>query len=61
MLFRGERAASDQRAHGACDVRTSERGTGAWLAGGELLLATTIFIACAAHVRARFRHAAGAA
>ena len=40
---------------------TSERGIGAWLAGGELLLATTIFVACAAHVRARFRHAAGAA
>ena len=40
---------------------TSERGIGAWLAGCEVLLATTIFIACAAHVRARFRHATGAA
>jgi uncharacterized membrane protein len=40
---------------------TSERGIGAWLAGGEVLLATPIFIACAAHVRARFRHATGAA
>lgn len=40
---------------------TSERGLGAWLAGMEVLLATTIFVACAVHVRARFRHAAGAA
>jgi uncharacterized membrane protein len=40
---------------------TSERGLGAWLAGCEVVLATTIFVACAAHVRARFRHAAGAA
>ena len=40
---------------------TSERGLGAWLAGLEVLLATAIFVACAVHVRARFRHAAGAA
>ena len=40
---------------------TSERGLGAWLAGAEIVLATTIFVACAAHVRARFRHAAGVA
>jgi len=40
----------------------SERGTGAWLAGLEVVLAMLIFYACAAHVRARFRHAgAGAA
>jgi uncharacterized membrane protein len=35
----------------------SERGTGAWLAGLEVVLAMLIFFACAAHVRARFRHA----
>ena len=41
---------------------SSERGTGAWLAGLEVVLAMLIFYACAAHVRARFRHAgAGAA
>ena len=36
---------------------TSERGTGAWLAGLEAVLATLVFAACAIHVRARFRHA----
>ena len=36
---------------------SSERGTGAWLAGLEVVLAMLIFFACAAHVRARFRHA----
>ena len=40
---------------------TSERGAGAWLAGIEMALATTIFIACAIHVRARFRHAGASA
>ena len=36
---------------------TSDAGIGAWLAGIEMALATTIFVACAMHVRARFRHA----
>jgi uncharacterized membrane protein len=36
---------------------TSERGTGAWLAGLEVALAMAIFVACAAHVRARLRGA----
>jgi len=36
---------------------TSERGSGAWLAGLEAVLATLVFAACAIHVRARFRHA----
>jgi uncharacterized membrane protein len=36
---------------------TSERGTGAWLAALEAVLATLVFVACAMHVRARFRHA----
>jgi uncharacterized membrane protein len=36
---------------------TSERGLGAWLAGAEAVLATLVFVACALHVRARFRHA----
>ena len=36
---------------------TSERGTGAWLAAVEAVLATLVFVACAMHVRARFRHA----
>jgi uncharacterized membrane protein len=40
---------------------TSERGIGAWLAGAEMLLATTIFVACAIHVRSRLRHATGLA
>ena len=40
---------------------TSERGIGAWLAGIEMALATTIFVACAVHVRARFRHAGATA
>jgi uncharacterized membrane protein len=39
----------------------SERGIGAWLAGLEVLLATLIFLACAMHVRARFRHAGAGA
>lgn len=37
---------------------TSERGTGAWLAGLEAVLATLVFVACAMHVRARLRRAA---
>ena len=37
---------------------TSERGTGAWLGGLEVALAIAIFVACAAHVRARLRGAA---
>ena len=36
---------------------TSERGTGAWLAAAEAVLATLVFVACAMHVRARLRHA----
>jgi uncharacterized membrane protein len=36
---------------------SSERGPGAWLAGIEVALAMTIFVACAAHVRARLRGA----
>ena len=36
----------------------SEHGTSARLASLELLLAIVIFIACAAHVRARLRHGA---
>ena len=40
---------------------TSEHGIGAWLAGIEMALATTIFFACATHVRARFRHAGATA
>jgi len=40
---------------------TSERGLGAWLAGLEVLLAMLIFLACATHVRARFRQAEAAA
>ena len=40
---------------------TSEGGTGAWLAGLEAVLATLVFVACAMHVRARFRHAAAQA
>ena len=36
---------------------TSERGTGAWLAAVEAVLATLVFVACAMHVRARLRHA----
>ena len=37
---------------------SSERGPGAWLAGIEVALAIAIFVACAAHVRARLRGAA---
>lgn len=40
---------------------TSERGTGAWLAALEVALAMLVFVACAVHVRARFRHAGAAA
>jgi uncharacterized membrane protein len=40
---------------------TSERGTGAWLAGLEVALAIAVFVACAAHIRARLRIAVGAA
>ncbi len=36
----------------------SEHGMGAWLGGLEVVLAMTIFVACAAHVRARLRNAA---
>lgn len=36
----------------------SERGTGALLATLELVLAITLFLVCAAHVRARLRNAA---
>ena len=40
---------------------TSERGRGALLATLEVGLAVAIFVACAAHVRARLRNAAPAA
>jgi uncharacterized membrane protein len=40
---------------------TSDEGIGAWLGGIEMVLATTIFVACAMHVRARFRHAGATA
>ncbi|MGZ5130465.1 MAG: DUF2069 domain-containing protein [Caldimonas sp.] len=40
---------------------TSERGLGAALATLEVALAVTIFVACAAHVRARLRAGAVAA
>lgn len=40
---------------------TSERGNGAVLATLEVALAVMIFVACAAHVRARLRNRASAA
>jgi uncharacterized membrane protein len=40
---------------------TSERGIGAWLAATEVALAMLIFLACAVHVRARFRQAGAGA
>jgi uncharacterized membrane protein len=40
---------------------TSERGTGALLAGVEVLLCLLLFAACAAHIRWRLRHARVAA
>jgi len=36
----------------------SDRGIGAWLAALEVALALAIFVACAAHVRARLRNVA---
>jgi uncharacterized membrane protein len=40
---------------------TSEHGTGALLASAEVILSLALFVACAAHVRARLRADAGAA
>lgn len=40
-------------------VRASgDRGISAWLAGVEIVLSLALFVAAAAHVKARFRHAA---